>query len=376
MRRCTRCVMPETQETSTYNEDGVCNVCLQQVFKKEKIDWEQKKKDLLGLVDTYRDKYEYDCIVPFSGGKDSTFTLWYLVKELKLKPLVVCFDHGFLRPNLKENTIRTIKKLGVDYLQFRPNWHVVKKLMMEALKRKGDFCWHCHTGIFSYPMHLAIKFNVPLIIWGEPSAEYISYYGYDEVEEVDEKRFNRYINLGITAQDMIGFIDGVSERDLMPFTYPKLKDLKKIKYRSICLGSFIPWDVKKQVKIIQEDLGWKGDKVEGVPPGYEYEKIECQFQGIRDYLKWIKRGWARPSHLASIDIRNGRLTREEGMELINKYEGERPASLDLFLEFLDLTEEEFMKIATSHVVDPHKFDPSMVKKGEPLPDMNKWDKTK
>ena len=93
------------------------------------------------------------------------------------------------------------------------------------------------------------------------------------MEEVDEKRFNRFVNLGITGDDMAGMIGIEDPRDLLPYTYPKLKDLMKLKYRSVCLGSYIPWDVKKQVAIIQEELGWKGEVVEGVPAEYNYEKI-------------------------------------------------------------------------------------------------------
>ena len=95
---------------------------------------------------------------------------------------------------------RTVRRLGVDVLTFTPNWQVVRKLMLQSFLEKGDFCWHCHTGIFSYPMWVAIQKNVPLIIWGEPSAEYTAYFSYDQAEEVDEKRFNRYVNLGISAE--------------------------------------------------------------------------------------------------------------------------------------------------------------------------------
>ena len=119
------------------------------------------------LVSEYRGKFEYDCIIPFSGGKDSTYTLQYLMAEYRLKPLVVQFNHGFMRPMLRENNERTFRKLGVDVISFTPNWRVVKRLMLEALVRKGDFCWHCHTGIFSYPMHVALKYNTPLIFWGD-----------------------------------------------------------------------------------------------------------------------------------------------------------------------------------------------------------------
>jgi N-acetyl sugar amidotransferase len=379
LRRCTKCLLPETHETIEFDESGVCNICRQIEFKQTRIDWNTKRKDLFELVGQYRDKYDYDCIVPFSGGKDSTFTLYYIVQALRLKPLVIRFDHGFLRPTVLKNTERSIKKLGVDFIHFRPNWKVVQKLMLESLKRKGDFCWHCHTGIFSYPMQMAVKLNVPLIIWGEPSAEYTSYYSYEDDEEVDERRFNRSTNLGITAEDMVGMLDGtVTLRDLKPYTYPDVKDLRRVKVRSVCLGSYIPWDVKRQVEVIKKELGWQEEKVEGVPDGYGYEKIECGMQGVRDYLKFAKRGYARATHLASIDIRNGRLTREEGMGMVLENEGKRPASLEVFLEHVGLNEDEFNKIALSHAIAPYKPDMAKIRKdrGEKLWDQDQWDRTK
>ena len=177
MKKCNNCGLPETYETLQINNES-CNICMQFEYKKENIDWNLKKIEFNNIIDKYRNKYDYDCIVPFSGGKDSTFTLLYLIKEYKLKPLVVQFDHHFMRSNLNENNTNTFKKLGVDVIKFTPNWNLVKKLMLESLVRKGDFCWHCHTGIFAYPMHIALKFNVPLIIWGEPSSEYTNYYNF------------------------------------------------------------------------------------------------------------------------------------------------------------------------------------------------------
>ena len=373
LKRCSRCVLPETHETIVFDDAGVCNICRQQEFKRTAIDWKAKKREFDGLVEAYRGKHEYDCIVPFSGGKDSTWTLYYLVREYGLKPLVVRFDHGFLRPNLVDNALKTARTLGVDVLNFSPNWNVVRKLMLQSFLEKGDFCWHCHTGIFAYPMRVAVNARIPLVVWGEPSSEYTAYYGYDQPEEVDEKRFNRYINLGISADDMYVRLEGtVDERDLKPFRYPPLKELRKLNYRSICLGSFIPWDVKEQSRIIQSELGWWGDEVENVPPGYDYEKIECCLQGVRDYIKYIKRGYSRPTHLASIDIRNMRLSRDEAMAMIGEYEGRRPPSLDLFLKFVGLTEAEFIDIAKSHIVSPYRHDERSVKDGKKVHDFDRW----
>lgn len=373
MKRCTRCGLPETHETIAFDAEGVCNICRQHEFKQGKIDWEANRTALAALIEEHRGKFDYDCIVPFSGGKDSTWTLYYLVKEFGVKPLVVRFDHGFLRPNLEENVKRTVRHLGVDIMTFTPNWKVVQKLMLQAFLEKGDFCWHCHTGIFSYPMWIALEKKVPLIFWGEPSAEYTAYFSYNQREDVDEKRFNRFVNLGISADDMYVRLGGsVDPRDLKPYSYPPLKDLRALNYRSVCLGSYIPWDVKMQSEIIHRELGWQGDQVENVPPQYDYEKIECYMQGVRDYIKFIKRGYSRPSHLVALDVRSGRMSKEQGNHLIEEYEGRRPPSLDLFLKFVGLTEAEFLDIAMAHQVSPYQHDPAETRPGKPTPDFALW----
>ena len=245
--------------------------------------------------------------------------------------------------------------------------------MLQMFLEKGDFCWHCHTGIFAYPMWVAIRQNIPLVVWGEPSSEYTSYYGYDQAEEVDEKRFNRTATLGVTAEDMHVRLRGeVDIRELKPFSYPPVAELRRIGYRSVCLGSFVPWDVKRQVRIISDELGWRGDAVENVPPGYEYEKIECFMQGVRDYVKHIKRGYSRTSHLTSIDIRNGRMTRETALRMVRQYEGKRPQSQDLFLDYVGLTEAEFVEVALSHGVSPYEHDSAQARDGAEVPDFDQW----
>jgi len=375
VQRCAQCNLPETHETIAFDEQGVCNVCRQHETKRDRVDWVGAKRELDALVSAHRGKADYDCIVPFSGGKDSTWTLYYLIKEYGLKPLVVRFDHGFLRPNLNDNVQRTLRRLGADFLSFTPNWKVVRRLMLQAFLEKGDFCWHCHTGIFSYPMWIAIEKKVPLIFWGEPSAEYTAYYTYGQTEEVNEKRFNRYVNLGMSAEDMHERLGAdLDMRDLKPYSYPSAKLLRELGCRSVCLGSFVPWDVKRQSEVIERELGWQGDLVENVPPQYRYEKIECYMQGVRDYIKFIKRGYSRPSHLVAIDIRNGRLDRQQGQKQVEEFEGRRPPSLDLFLEFTGLTEEEFLKIAMSHQVSPYEHRPELTIEGRKVPDFDRWNR--
>jgi len=364
MRKCKRCLLPETYETIEFDDEGICNICRSYEYKDNKIDWGERKELLNQLIEKHRGKSAYDCIVPFSGGKDSTFQLYYLIKEYNVKPLVVRFNHGFMRTTIKDNSVRTFKKLGVDVLEFTPNWHVVKKLMLESFSRKSDFCWHCHTGIYSYPLRVALMYKVPLVFWGEPQADITGYYDYinDDIEYEDDKKFNMLRTLGITAEDMYQMLKNnnpeLDIRDLTPYTFPDTKELAQLRYCSVPLGSFIPWDYQNNTEIIMEKLGWQMDTLEGVPKDINNhgEKIECFMQGTRDYIKFIKRGYSRVAQINAIKARTGKITTEEADTLNKKFDGRKPYSLDIFLEYVGLTEDEFNKIAKGMAIPPYEHD--------------------
>ena len=353
MQKCSVCLLPQTHETITFNEEGICSVC-GNLEKKSQVSWESRREVLETLIAEKRSlNKDYDCVIPFSGGKDSTFSLYFVVNELKLKPLVTSFDHGFYRPKILENRNRVLKKLGVDFVSFTPNWKLVKKLMLISLRDKGDFCWHCHTGISSYPFQVAIEKDIPLIIWGESSTEYTNYYKTEEFHNIGEDSYNKIANLGISAEDMQFRLNGeFSMRDLKPFSFPSKHDVLSKGISSFPLGNYIKWDTKKQVEIIKSSLGWEGDQVEGVPPGYDYEKIECMMQGMRDYLKYRKRGYSRTTHLVAMDLRNGKISKDEGARLIFDFEGQKPYSINMFLEMLDLNEGELEEIIRDQIIAP------------------------
>jgi N-acetyl sugar amidotransferase len=379
MKKCTKCGLPETYETIEFDQNGVCNICHSAEYKQQKIDWDVRKKKLDKIIEKYRGRFDYDCIVPLSGGKDSTFQLYYLCTEYKLKPLVIRFNHGFLRPVIAKNCEKTFKKLGVDVIDFTPNWKVVKRVMKESFERKTDFCWHCHCGIYSYPLRVAVKFNIPLVIWGEAIAEITAYYDYerDEIEYEDEEKFNMFRNLGISADDMYGMIntpeDPIDRRDLLPYTYPSVKELRDLDCLSICLGSFIPWDYTKNTELIRRELGWESDELEGVPEELHGsgEKIECYMQGTRDYIKYCKRGYSRISQMMAFDIRNGRMTIAEAQKYY-ALEGRKPPSLKIFLEYMGLTETEFKDIVQRTEVSPYQHDYSRNETAEKTWDFDLW----
>jgi hypothetical protein len=162
-------------------------------------------------------------------------------------------------------------------------------------------------------------------------------------------------------------------RDLAPYTYPPIRELKQLRYQSVCLGSFIPWDTKKQSELIMRELGWQGDEVEGMPPElYSYEKIECYMQGVRDYIKYLKRGYSRVSQMTALDIRNGRMDAAQAEALVADWEGKKPPSLDLFLEYLGLTEQQFNEIVAKVAVAPFQPEFKLVQIGRRTKDFGAW----
>ena len=175
------------------------------------------------------------------------------------------------------------------------------------------------------------------------------------------KKFNKTTNLGINAEDMLEMINDryadkkISIKELKPFIFPSQREINKNNIKAVYLGNYIPWDVKKQVEIIKKELDWEGDTVEGIPPEYDYEKIECMMQGVRDYIKFLKRGFGRTAHLTSIDIRNNRLERDKAVELCKIYDGKKPKALELFLKVTNISENEFFELVKNHVVEPFQM---------------------
>ena len=302
------------------------------------------------------------------------------MKEYDLKPLVIRFNHGFLRETTINNTNKVLKKLGVDFIDFTPNWKIVKKLMLESFVRKTDFCWHCHTGIFSYPLRMAILHKVPLIFYGESTSEMDSYTNFedDEIDYFDEKKFNVKFNLGITADDMYNMLnkkdDPIDKRDLLPYTYPTPEEYKENKLVPVALGSFIKWDASIQTDIIKKELNWETDELEHIPDEYNPngDKMECFMQASRDYVKWLKRGYSRMTQINSQLVRNNKMDPKKAKTLNEKYDGLKPKSLEIFLEYVGLEEKEFNEIIENMVIPPHKPNFNQNNIAEKTWDFDKW----
>lgn len=284
---------------------------------------------------------DYDCIVPISGGKDSTFQLHVITQVYGLRPLAVTFSHNWYTETGKFNLTNALEKFNVDHIQFTPNRALINKLARRSLVEIGDSCWHCHSGVGAFPLQIAVKYKVPLLIWGESVAEVSGRDSYDNhVLKFDRDYFTR-VSAKLTAEQMAERND-LPLRELTGFKLPSVEELEEVGVVGIHLGDYIFWDDERQMEFVRDVYGWQEDTVEGTYKGYK--SVECRMAGVHDYTKFLKRGFGRATDHVSMDVRAGLLTREEAFELAKQHDTQRPPGLDYYLEITGYSEQEFNAI--------------------------------
>jgi len=346
MKYCKKCLYPDTKPQLVFNDDGICSACTNRKTK-ESIDWDKKREEFVKILDKYssKDSSNYDCIIPVSGGKDSTYQTYVMKEEFGLNPLVVNF-HPLDQTNIGKKNLENLKKIGVDCIEFSPNPNVYQKLARFGLSELGDFQWPEHIGIFTVPVQIAVKYKIPLIIWGEnPQFEYgqPTDINKDTIldREWNEKNGGYFLDK-IKPEHMTKY--GFEVKDLKPYLYPSDDEIKKVGVTGVFLGTYIKWDIFKQLEFVKT-LGFsENDEIrEGT---YDrWENLDVYFSVFHDYFKFIKYGFGRTTDHVSIEIRYGKMTREKGIELIKKHEGKIPQKyLKEFLNAAAITMNEFEEI--------------------------------
>ena len=301
MKFCTKCVMPDTKPDLHFDENGVCDACRSQEAKNQKIDWIKREKDFLDIVKQHKKNSDYDCIIGVSGGKDSTFQV-IKAKELGLNPLCICFEPT-IPTEIGRKNLDNLNHLGVDLLHVKRNPIVYKKLAREAIKRTGDCEWQHHIGLFTVVPHFAVKFNIPLIIWGEsPQIEYGGPATSKTRNVLDRQWLEEFGGLlGNRISDMIG-VDGITERDLSLYMYPKDEDIHRVGVTGLFLGYYFKWDLREVLK--KSHANGFSTTIRPVETTYEnFENLDCYSNHVHDYLKYIKYGFGRATDNACLDIR-------------------------------------------------------------------------
>lgn len=345
---CKRCVMPSTKPDLHLDEEGVCNAC-RSYEKRREIDWAVRRNELLNILDRYRKKdgKNWDCIIPVSGGKDSTFQV-VQVLQFGMNPLCVTATTCDLTEIGRKN-IENIKRLGVDYLEMSPNPTVRAKLNKIGLTQVGDISWPEHVGIFTIPVRAAVQFGIPLIVWGENSQnEYGGPASAAESNILNRRWLEEFGGLlGLRVSDLIG-TERLTRRDLIPYFYPEDEELSRVGVTGLFLGHYVPWDGLSNVLVAQA-YGFSTPPIPTLGSMVNYENLDNYQVAIHEYFKFLKFGFGRATDHACLHIRRGRLTREMGLSIVKRLDGKFPTEylgkcLADTLMPLDISVEEFVKI--------------------------------
>ena len=343
MKYCNRCLLPDTKPDLSF-EDGVCSACLNFERRKE-IDWDKRRHELIAELLSHQTDSDYDCIIPVSGGKDSTYQTIKML-EFGMRPLCVTATTDDLSVLGRAN-IENLKNLGVDHIEVSTNPVMRRRINRIALERVGDISWPEHVTIFTIPVRIAVQMEIPLIIWGEnPQNEYGGPKGTGGVSNLDNRWLQEFGGLlGMRVSDLLE--EGFTEKDLIQYRYPSQEALGKLKLRSLFLGDYLPWDGKENAKIaVDHGFNLYPKPVEGSVVNYE-NLDNCQ-TGIHDFFKFIKYGFGRATDIASMHIRRGYTTREQAAKVVRERDGAFPwtylgARLDDTLRNIGMSREDFLK---------------------------------
>jgi len=346
MRYCKRCVLPDSRPGLTIDRDGICSACRGHEYKLT-IRWSERRRVLDKLFsEAKRKSKSYDCLVPVSGGKDST---WQVAQCLErgMKILGVTWRTP-ARSSLGQKNLDNLISLGIDHIDYSINPEVEKHFMLKTLTVTGSTAVPMHMAIYSIPLKIAVALNIPLVVWGEsPHMEYGGSKTDRERNKLDHSWLKRHgILQGTSALDWIG--RDLTLKDLSAYLMPSEKELKDKDIQSIFLGYYLPWDPYESLRVAEEH-GFTTRK-QGPKLGYyNYADIDCDFISVHHYFKWLKFGFTRLSDNLSIEIRNKRMTRERAIEIIKKTGPQVPRDdiknlcrfLGISLKYFKQIEEKF-----------------------------------
>lgn len=344
MKFCKRCLYPENHALNIILDDeGVCSGCRVHEEKYE-INWDERWSELCTIVDHYkaREGTSYDCVIPVVGTGDDFFVVDLVKNKLGLNPLLVTYNTHFSTKVGVRNLARLITELDCDHMMSTVGPDTVKEITRISLKKMGDIYWHVLAGSQTFPVQVATKLDIPLIIWGVNGwLDQVGMFSHHDRVEMTKKVRKEHALRRQDAESLIGESTHVSKKDLQAFTYPSDEQLENSRVRGLYLGNYVFWDSQKQIEGMIEKFGYETNEEQRT--FNRYESIYCANNAsVHDYVKFLKFGYGKVSDHVARDIRLKRMTRSQGLALIKKYLPQKPAALDEFLDWVGMDESEFM----------------------------------
>lgn len=348
MEYCKTCLMPFVSALPISINENECSGCRTSKMKKL-VDWEIRKDWFIDLVEEYKSDSNYDCIIPVSGGKDSYFAA-HIAKEHNLNALLVTYHSNSYLEEGEYNLKRMKEVFNFDHIIFSPKESTLIKLHRLGFKLHGDMNWHNHCGIYTFPVQMAVKYKVPLILWGDHGfTEQGGMFSHNDFFEYTSKDRHENALHGFDWFDFVEESEGLSKKELNWAVYPTDKEILDTEVRGVFLSNYFYYDGNENARISIEKYDWK-------PAQKPFERTYRNFSnlddihenGIHDYMKFIKFGYGRATDHGCYDIRLGLMNRKEGIEMVKKYDHVIPSDLQPWLKRVGISEKEFHKIADTY----------------------------
>lgn len=349
MKYCSKCLMPNSRPRIVFNEDGICNACQYAEVKHQKIDWEARRKEFLKLIAPYKSKNgSWDCIVPWSGGKDSSSIAYKLKFEFGMNPLLVTFSPQLPNEVGNHNREALILK-GFDHIFFRPNQHVHRLLSKRFFIERGNQKVAWDAGVNTLPVQVAVKYNIPLVFYAEHGeTEYGGKVLNEEAQKIRD--FTEVLEHQI-GDDPRNWVDeDIVEQDLASYIYPNLEEVRGVGVKALYFGYFFKWSMLENYNYIKTKIYFKTHP-QGRTPGTftDFDSLDDKSDNLYYYMQYIKFGFGRCLRDACRMIQNKQMTRREALDLTKKYDGEFCNEyLPEMLDYLGLTLEQFTQIVDKH----------------------------
>jgi N-acetyl sugar amidotransferase len=333
----------------TFDIDGVCSGCKVHE-EKSTLDWVDRKEKLRVLLETYRNKPKsnWDCVVPVSGGRDSYFIVHVLKSVFKLNPILVSYNKHY-NTRLGNRNLAYLKTIfDCDIITQTLSPDLLKRITRYTLKAFGSMYWHCIAGEKIFPIQIAARFKIPLIIWGvHQGIDQVGMFSHLDEVEMSRKYIKEHDLMGYEPFDLINEESGLSESDMAAFAYPHDKEIESVGLRGIYLGNYLPWDTKLQHELMIRLYGYETGKQQRTFDTYN-DVDSFHYSGVHDYIKFLKYGYGKVTDHACREIRWQRMTREEGINLVKQYTNILPDDLAIFLRWLQIDETTFFRWINTH----------------------------
>lgn len=347
MKYCSKCLQPDTRPGIKFNDDGVCPACIYHESLKN-VDWGERKKYLDEIVAFGKQNNDsgYDCIIGVSGGKDSTRQAIFVKEKLNMNPLLVCLSYP--PKQITERGVNNISNLinhGFDCITINPSPVIWKDLMKKSFFEYTNWCKSTEMALFSSVPKIAIAYQIPLIWWGENPALQLGDLNVMGNDGADGNNLKKMNTLG--GGDFSWVLDQyITKNKILQYIYPSEREMNQANLKITFLGYFWKdWSLVDNGNFaVLNGLDIRNESPNDIGDPYGITSLDENWVTLNQMIKYLKYGFGRVTDYVNEDIRNGRLTREKAILLLEKYDGKCSESyIKSFSEYIEISVEDFWR---------------------------------